>query len=373
MVGAAAIASFVAFGVLFSFGVFVEEIGDEFDVGKGPVAALFSVAAGLYYLSGGVAGRLGDRYGPRPVLLGGSIVLVAGLWATAVAPSLLAMYLGFGLLVGPGVACCYAPMVAAAGGWFDEKRTLAMGTATAGVGIGTLVMAPVGSLLVSGLGWRGAMGAYAVGSAVLLSVAIAGAYRPPPASGGESTSLRPMLQSHTFLVMFSASTLLSFAFYTPFVFLPTYAEEVGIDASVASVLVGLIGAMSVASRILFGLLGGHVSPTALYKLSYVLVGVSYLFWLGAGSSLGMLLGHVVVMGVGYGGFVAIGPAVLADSFGVSRLGGLIGALYTSWAIGGFFGPSSNGFLIDRYGFWAALLMSLGAMILAIAMVLRLRP
>ena len=57
----------------------------------------------------------------------------------------------------------------------------------------------------------------------------------------------------------------------------------------------------------------------------------------------------LVMGLGYGGCVALSPAIVADLFGTQRLGAVIGALYTSWGFGAVIGPPLVGLLIDRTG------------------------
>ena len=58
---------------------------------------------------------------------------------------------------------------------------------------------------------------------------------------------------------------------------------------------------------------------------------------------------MVVMGLGYGCFVAVSPLVLADLFGVVGLGSLMGILYTTQGLGALFGPPIAGRLIDVYG------------------------
>ena len=65
--GAAAIANFVTFGILFSFGVFLTPIAETFGTSSGPVAPLFSAAICFYYLFGVIGGRISDRIGLRPV------------------------------------------------------------------------------------------------------------------------------------------------------------------------------------------------------------------------------------------------------------------------------------------------------------------
>lgn len=50
-----------------------------------------------------------------------------------------------------------------------------------------------------------------------------------------------------------------------------------------------------------------------------------------------------VFGIFYGGWVALGPALVADSFGGRNVSGIIGILYTSLGVGTLIGPSAAGF------------------------------
>ena len=72
-----------------------------------------------------------------------------------------------------------------------------------------------------------------------------------------------------------------------------------------------------------------------------------MIWLVAGSSYAVLVLFVLVLGVGYGGFVALSPIVIADRLGVAGLGSILGLLYTGPGLGGLIGPPSAGWLIDH--------------------------
>ena len=76
-------------------------------------------------------------------------------------------------------------------------------------------------------------------------------------------------------------------------------------------------------------------------------GASFLVWLVAGSSYALLVLFVLVLGVGYGGFVALSPIVISDRMGVAGLGSILGVLYTAPGLGGLLGPPAAGWLIDR--------------------------
>jgi MFS family permease len=92
----------------------------------------------------------------------------------------------------------------------------------------------------------------------------------------------------------------------------------------------------------------RTGPLRAFRGCFLAMGGSFgLWWIDGGY--GVLLVFAVVLGVGYGGFVAIGPAVVAERFGTTGLGGLLGVLYTSVGIGSAFGAPLAGATIDASG------------------------
>ena len=69
------IAGFVAFGVMYSFGVFFIPMEAEFHSSRTATSAFFAITGMLFYFSGSVTGRLSDRFGPRRIVLTGAIVM----------------------------------------------------------------------------------------------------------------------------------------------------------------------------------------------------------------------------------------------------------------------------------------------------------
>jgi MFS family permease len=108
------------------------------------------------------------------------------------------------------------------------------------------------------------------------------------------------------------------------------------------------------------------------QLSYATMAASFAIWLVAGDRYGLLVLFAVVMGVAYGGFIALAPAVTAGLFGTIGLGGVLGALYTAAGLGGLVGPPLIGALIDRTSYAAGIAAAM-AVSAAAAVVLRMLP
>ena len=85
-----------------------------------------------------------------------------------------------------------------------------------------------------------------------------------------------------------------------------------------------------------------------------------------------LVTFVAVMGVGYGGIVAMAPAVAALLFSVEGLGELLGILFTGFGVAGLLGPTTAGVLVDHtHGYRAPVFVAAAAAVAAMAVVIPL--
>ncbi len=366
------LAMFTVFGVAYSFGEFFGPMADEFGTNRSATAFFFSITTFSYFALGIFSGRIADRIGPRPVVIFGAVCMVIGLFLTAEVSSIQLGYLTYGLGVGIGVACCYVPMVAAVGGWFVEKRTLALGLAVAGIGTGTLVLVPIIERVIEANGWRDAYRLFAVMSAVLLAIAAIGAHRPP----GSAAAPRPIREVISgridFWYLYFSSLFLSVALFTPFVFMADYIDTAGGSGS-AAVLLGVIGMASIVGRLGFGAIAARIGILGLYRISFLGLSLSFMIWIAADTNYPMLIAFAAILGVCYGGFIALSPAVMAKMFGTVGLGGVLGALYTAAGFGGLIGPPLLGRIIDSSGHTAAQWTAMASGLIGTALLFRVRP
>ncbi len=335
-------------GTAYSFGAFFESMSDEFGSERGATAVIFGITTfSLFWLSL-VTGWLLDRYGPRLVLAIGAVAMFGGLLLTSRVDSLGVGYATYGVGVGLAAACGYVPMVAMVGGWFQQHRAVAVGLAVAGIGVGTMVLSPTSAALIDRYGWRDTYVIFAIGGGAVLLACVPLAARPPGSGvGGQPSRFRDAINSQVFRRVQLSTFFLGLALFVPFVFVGQYAKDEGIGSVQAAVLVGVLGGASVLSRVGFGWLVRRFGSFRLYRTCYTIHGVSFAVWLVAGGSYAVLLAFVLVLGVGYGGFVALSPIVIADRMGVVGLGSILGLLYTAPGLGGLIGPPAAGWLIDR--------------------------
>ena len=348
MVAAGFLATFTLFGVVYSFGAFFKPIAAQFGANRSATSAIFSITSCISFLLGPFTGHLADRYGPRRIAAIGAIAIGVGLAATSRINHLWAAYITYGLGVGIAIACCYVPLIAAVSGWFLKRRNMALGITASGIGVGTLVTAPAAAELIRRLGWRGAYLLLAVIATALLFVCVWLIEAPPIELDAPEFSVRRIMRTRQFRLMYAACMLWTVATAMPFVFLPSYAQGIGIKAVAAAALVGFIGFASTAGRLGLGPLADRFGLIVTYRYCILLLGICFTMWL-YGKSYGMLVAFALVMGASYGGAVALTPAVVAELFGTRGLGVILGSLYTGSAIGTLLGPPFCGALIDHTG------------------------
>jgi MFS family permease len=374
-VSAGFLSCFTLFGVAYSFGAFFKPMAAEFGATREATSAIFSITSCLYFLLGPVTGYLTDRFGPRPVVTAGALVMGTGLVLTSRIPALWYAYFTYGLGVGIGVSCCYVPLLAVVAGWFYRRRNTALGIAVSGIGAGTLVIPPVAGELIVHLGWRDSYAVLGVAAVVLLLVCAALSKRPP--TGAQHVArpqVRRLMREPNFIVLYVASALANIATAIPFVFLPVYARDQGLSEVAAASLISFIGLTSMIGRVGLGTLADRVGLIRLYQAMVLALGLSYVIWLVAGGGYWMMVLFALAVGGTYGGYVALTPAVVAELFGVMGMGIVLGTLYTSSALTQLIGPPIVGGIIDLTGSYRlGILFTIATTALGFLVLLALKP
>ena len=346
-VAMAGLSMFVVFITPYSFGTFVKPMAQEFHAKRGGIALVFGITAFLYFVLGALTGPLVHRVGPRRMIAFGGVVQVIGMLLTSRVHSLSQAYVTYGLGVGIGVACGYVPMVAVVGAWFVKKRSTAVGIAVSGIGLSSLVGAPVAARLIRMYGWRDAYVIFAVGTAVLLAV-VAVFIRTPPSFGQMPTyTLGSAVRTVSFKLSYLSVFLIAIPLFSVFVNIVPYAEDHGMTKAKAATLVSLIGASSILGRIGLAALAQRVGIPLVYVGSFFFMAATQFVWLAAGSSYAMLAVFVSLFGGAYGGFISLSPGFLAGVFGADQLGGLTGINYSAAGFGALLGPTLGAWLVDR--------------------------
>lgn len=170
-----------------SFSIFFLPLKRDLVVSSAAVSLLYGAARLEGGVEGPIVGRLIDRFGPKPLILGGTALAGVGFILLSMVNSFLAFFLIYVLLISLGFnGGFYTPVYTAVNSWFIRRRGMSFALIDTAGNVGTVVMAPVLSYLIINFGWRTAA---LVSGLIILAVAVPAAI--PISRSPEARGLRP--------------------------------------------------------------------------------------------------------------------------------------------------------------------------------------
>ncbi len=393
VLGAAFFVIMVGIGTMFSMGVFLIPLQEEFGWSRSQI----SLASLLNWLTFGLFsflfGALSDRVGARRVVFFGGIMLGLGLILSSFTRQIWHLYLTFGLLGGMGVGAFYVPLSATATRWFTMNRGLAVAIVSGGNGIGILVVAPLVRHLISTYGWATAFVAMGLLAwAIILPVALLIRNSPDEMGyhaygagdkqsarlgfegierGGIELSGREATRTPTFWIIAVTHFLCCAAHSGPIFHMVPFAMDVGIPKMVAATLLGVSGFVSIAGRVGAGVLADRIGAKTTLMAMLTLQSVGIVLYLLAGP-LWTFLTLSAVFGLAYGGVMPLYTVLTRQYFGERVMGTVYGAVFGVSSIGMGIGSYLGGFFFDLTAHYAWLyvvsfLLGTSAIMLAVGL------
>ncbi|MBK02400.1 MAG: hypothetical protein CL464_08105 [Acidimicrobiaceae bacterium] len=343
----ASIANGVAFGVLYTFGAFVTSMAEEFNASLGPTSIVFGLSMFLFFGTGAISGRWADLYGPRPLLVVGGALFCGGLVATSFVTAIWQGYIVYGIGCGAGGGIFCSPLFSTVATFFVKYRALAQGVAATGSGIGTLLLVPFAKAIIETEGWRNSYRILAGVSAIGFIVGLLLVRRSPSQSpGGSGGHVRRVIRTREFKTLSVAFGLMSMALLGAFGFVIKFAEDDGISPSRAALLMSVVGASSILGRLLLTAVAGRLGSVRLLQIALAAQPLAYFFWVISNGRYHLLVIFAALLGLTYGGFVALSGDVVAFYFGLKGIGAVTGMLFLYSGFGSLVGPPIVGFLAD---------------------------
>ncbi|HEY9347537.1 MAG TPA: MFS transporter, partial [Inquilinus sp.] len=373
----------VGIGAMFSLAIFLQPMAAD----TGWSRAGISSAMTLNFLVMGVAGfawgTLSDRIGPRIVVLSGAALLGLALVLASHATTLAAFQLTYGTLVGLAAGAFFAPMVAAATGWFDTNRALAVSLVSAGIGVAPMTVSPFAAWLVAAYDWRTAMMIIGIAAWVLLLPAGLLVRRPPVAAGGAEApapsgkigdmSATKAFRTPQFAVLAATFFLCCAAHSGPIFHMVSYAITCGVAPLAAVTIYSVEGLAGLGGRLLLGILADRLGVKRVLVAGLLVQAVvigAYLFV----ANLGEFYLLAMIFGTAYGGVMPLYAVLAREYFGQAAMGTVFGAVTMASSIGMALGPWAGGWVFDTFSVYNWLFVgSFGIGLAAVAIALAFPP
>jgi MFS family permease len=380
IVAAGGVLGCVAIGGMFSLPVFLQPIARDTGWSVTGVSSAMTVGFLAMAFTSMIWGTLSDRFGPRPVVLTGSIVLAASLALASRASSLLSFQIMFGLMVGGSIAAIFAPMMACVTGWFDTRRSLAVSLVSAGMGMAPLIMSPLAAWLISHHDWRTSMQVLAVVVAAIMIPVSLLVRRPPAVESGDAVaagdsapppdmSIAQAVRSPQFIILLATNFLCCATHSGPIIHTVSYAVTCGIPMMAAVTIYSVEGLAGMGGRIAFGLLGDRfgakrVLVTGLLAQAFGALAYVFVRELAAFYAVAALFGFI------YAGTMPLYSVLARENFPQRMMGTVIGGTAMAGSLGMATGPVAGGLIYDSFASYAWLYIGswavgLGAFLIAL--------
>jgi MFS family permease len=323
-------------------------------------------------------GRMMDRIGPRMVMELGVFLLAAGLLLAPLTTEAWHLYATLGVLVGGGSVCLgYSGQSLFLPNWFVRRRGLATGIAFAGVGVGSIVLLPIGQWVIDGAGWRvacwglGLLALIVLGPINLLlrkrpediGLLPDGQAAPLPNAAASPTNVvdpawaavdwtlaRALLTARFWWIALGYFCGL-YAWYAVQVHQTKYLVEIGFSPTDAAWALGLVSLVGIPGQIALGHVSDRIGREWVWTVSALGFAACYvaLLLLQLFPSTALLYAMVIAQGtLGYG-LTSVFAAIVAEIFQGRHYGTIFGTLMLSAITGGALGPWATGVLFDTQG------------------------
>jgi MFS family permease len=340
----------------------------------GQVFTAFSAGLLLSAVAGAGAGRLLDRFGPRPVMTLGSFVGVLGLLMVAYSPNLPTFFVAWLVIGLAQSATLYPPAFAAVTRWYGDARTWPLTAITLVGGLASTVFAPLTDVLVGGFGWRGAYlllaAVFAIVTIPLHALLLTPPWPGPPAhiqAAGRRRVVRLVIRGRRFLSLQVSLTLTGLALFAVTLNLIPLLTDRGFGHAAAAVVFGLVGAGQVAGRIAFAVLPAGSSPQVrtITITAAAVVSLAVLAVLPGPAAALVLLS--VLTGAVRGAYTLLQATAVADRWGTRYFGSLNGAFTVPITAAIALAPAAGALATDVLGgHTAATLFFAGLAVLGLA-------
>ena len=378
---------------VYSFGVFLKAVSQDFHVGRGAVALAFTLHNICTASVTPLVGYLIDRFGAKRVVVPATVLVgVTAICAKLIGAPLWQYYLFYLVLGVLGPASGPVPYSAVISKWFDRHRGLALGCMSLGSSLAAMAYPPVAQNLIEHVGWRSA---YAIlGAGILLApvlILLVFLKGDPRREGflpdgavlvdshaafsfpAEGLVWHQVWPSRTFWLLITAVFLAGCSAHACVLHLAALLSDRGTSPKAAAISVSIIGL-----AMLFGRTGSGYFLDRFFapRVCGLLFGQSTIgiAILATGASGSLAIAAAFMVGLAFGSEVEVIAFLVSRYFGLRSFGTIYGFGFSSFVLAGALGTYLMGAGFDRtHSYTAPLLFFFFAMLLASFLFTRLGP
>jgi MFS family permease len=390
IVAACFVVLFMLWGmVLNTFPIFLKPIAEDMNWSRGALSLALLMGSIGTALSAPIAGKMIDRFGAKPVMMVGTLIIGFGLLIGSRVTHLWQLYTIFAF-IGCGLMCATViPCSFIISNWFVSRRGTAMGAAFVGTSVGGMIMSPIANWIILNYSWRTAFALAGLEILVIVVPVILLLIRTRPseiglepyrrAGDGSDTDdswgvgVKEAFSLPVFWLI--AAVMLIIGIVTGGVanHCVAYLTDLGHSPTRATYAWSMVMGVMVIGKLSLGPIADRWGAKNAMAGACILFSVSILI-LSFAQPYSVVMVFAVAYGFACGAPLTINPLLTAGSLGMKNFGALFGILNILVNVGGAAGPVAAGIFFDRRGTYLPVFyLFVAFMLVAAVCSVRIRP
>jgi OFA family oxalate/formate antiporter-like MFS transporter len=351
--------------------LFVNPIADKYGWSRAAIQVAFTIFVLTETWLVPIEGYLVDRFGPRPVVLGGGLLCGVGWVMNSFADSLFLLYFA-AAVSGIGAGAVYGTCVGNALKWFPDRRGLAAGLTAAGFGAGSaLTILPI-TMMIKSQGYEAAFRYFGIGQGIIVMLVALMLADPNKVMKNIVAPLSRLAQSrrdykpsevltkpvfwvmYAMFVMVAAGGLMATAQLAPiardFKIIDVPVNLMGLVLPALTFALAIDRVLNGLTRPFFGWVSDKIGreQTMFIAFATEAVGILCLYKFGSNPVAFVILTGLVFFA--WGEIYSLFPSTCADTFGSKYAAANAGMLYTAKGTAALLVPLSS-VLMSATGGW----------------------
>lgn len=348
---AASAAILLCTGAIYAFSVFAGPLSKETGWTMPEIMLAFTINNAIGSIPMILGGYLVDKGYVKWTISLGALLFAAGFCLSGFATSPGMLYLTYGLMAGLGQGFAYSGALSNTLRFFPDRRGLASGILTAGMGFAAVIASPIANLLIQSHDAKFAFRILGLAYIIVVLLAslfikaVPAGYKPegwnPPQqkqAGSRNINWLGMLKSPIFYAIISMFFIGSFSGLMIASQAATIGQSMfGLSAATAALYVSLYSISNSSGRFIWGTVSDKLGRSKTLTIIYSVVALALLVLTFIPGQFGFALG-IIGLGICFGGVMGVFPSMVMENYGPANQGTNYGIVFTGYSLAAFFAP-----------------------------------
>jgi hypothetical protein len=235
---------FCSFGLINSIGTF-QTYYQQHQLSKydpSAISLITSMETFMMFIGGPIFGKCFDNYGPRWLLIGGTVAHVFGLMMTSLSSEYYQFFLTQGCVSAIGASAIFYTSMGAVGTWFFRRRAFAYGIMISGSSLGGVVLPIIVMKLISHIDFAWTMRVVAfilLGMLIIANPTVKTRLTPQPKPLILTEFITPFKEM-PFMLTVAGSWMFMFATFLPFTYIILQAQQDSMSEDLSNYLLPIL-------------------------------------------------------------------------------------------------------------------------------------